>query len=363
MITLGPWVNTPLSFNLIPNGINGTGASEGFAVAETWFGDGAQYATVGRSDSSAGAGNQVPFVRAGWPLTLPSAQLQSLSVNPNDAALGIYLDSRAVGYSLDNLANRRAVMWELAGGEIVQTIPTLGGSWNEARGIAINNNTLFWGLHVVGASQKASGVGAFLWNEYNPGYVWDLPGFAGSTYTVANAINSYAQIVGGSGSSAANLTACVWEQRDAWGLQSGAPVLLGTFSNGGSSEALAINDNGTIVGYAYTNGVKHACLWARAGSPAYQIYDLGFNNVAANSEARGIAVSGQVVGWQDVGGVAHGVTWMNGRWYDLNSRVGTGGIIFTANAVSGLGHITGAWKANAGAISQAYFIRSINDDD
>src|SRR5258708_6917765 len=43
VITLGPPVNTPYLFHLVPNGINANGASEGFALAETEFSDLAQF--------------------------------------------------------------------------------------------------------------------------------------------------------------------------------------------------------------------------------------------------------------------------------------------------------------------------------
>jgi len=127
---------------------------------------------------------------------------------------------------------------------------------------------------------------------------------------------------------------------------------------------MAINDNGTVVGYAYNNlGVRHACLWVPVGFN-FKIYDLGTDNPGFDSEARGISNSGQVVGSQIYAGTSHGVTWINGRFFDLNTRAnisGNTGLISTANAVNDWGHITGGWKQNAqSSTTQAYYLWANN---
>lgn len=379
MLRFGQRIGAPYTytFALIGNGINPSSAarSEGFAIAVRhrvgWSDIPSQ--VVGQSDGVASGTHHAFFTEYSSGPTAALAPLNSTA--PNSAAVAMMYDEdhgsngKAVGYSFDgNMPpNSRAIVWDLQTLTIERVIPTLpGGAQNEASGVATNFYAYSAGRHVVGSSTKTGGTGAFLWTESNPTAVSELPGLPGATYSVANSINNFGQIVGASGASSASKTACLWEHNGyVW-----SPVVsLGTLPNGGTSEALFINDNGTIVGYAYTtpaNTVKRACLWARLAS-TYQIYDLGVhpNFPSGNSEARCISEAGQVVGWAQFNATeTHGVTWLNGRFHDLNVLAPNGGGIFiNANAVSNKGDITGGWVQALGGVVKAYYIYGYYTDD
>jgi probable HAF family extracellular repeat protein len=71
---------------------------------------------------------------------------------------------------------------------------------------------------------------------------------------------------------------------------------LGTFPNGGFSEALAVNSSGVVVGEAVTvGGSLHAALWAPGAAAA----DLGTLSGGSESRAFGVNDLGQVVGVSD----------------------------------------------------------------
>jgi len=170
-----------------------------------------------------------------------------------------------------------------------------------------------------------------------------LNGLPSSSYTKAFAVNLQNQIVGYSGTAAGIRNACIWEPDPVTGSY-GNPVALpdlSTLSAGQETRANAINDNGTIVGYSYLSGVKHACVWQRKGS-AYAVYDLGVLSASQISEARDINNRGQIVGIAtDSGGVQRACTWINGRIVDLNTKTAPTGTLTTANGIGDNGIIVG----------------------
>ena len=102
-------------------------------------------------------------------------------------------------------------------------------------------------------------------------------------------------------------------------------LLPGTNPELASSNAVAINDPGQIVGWADANVsgsypyARHAVLW----SASYVIQDLGTLG-GATSEAVDINASGQVIGMSDVsGGGRHGFLWTaGGGMQDLSTLLG-----------------------------------------
>ena len=123
---------------------------------------------------------------------------------------------------------------------------------------------------VVGAGAADFSPHALLWEN---GRVIDL----GGTFSQAFAINNRGQIVGVTSGGAA-----LW--------QNGVLQILDTLSGG--SEAFDINDNAVIVGYSTTaTGESHAVMWTDGG-----IVDLGTLPGDDFSQALAINNQGQIVG-------------------------------------------------------------------
>jgi hypothetical protein len=147
------------------------------------------------------------------------------------------------------LAGKKGIGIEMF--EVTLEIIDLGlGDGSVATGI--NGNA-----QIVG---RSSG-GAFVWEGGVITYLQRLPGAAGAQ---AEDINAGGAIVGTSGS-----RAVVWKPRSGGGYD--PPVDLGTLG-GCCSEALAINDDGTIAGDSRLPGdaVSHAVYWDSDG----QIHDI-----------------------------------------------------------------------------------------
>ncbi len=139
----------------------------------------------------------------------------------------------------------------------------------------------------------------------------------GATEAKAKAINDKGFVVGSSGGQA-----FFWD--------GGAMYPLGSLS-GGTSEALAINNNDWVVGTStLTNGSTHAVLWKfNTTTKKATIQDLGTLG-GLNSFAVDINDQGIVTGYSDTGetyeengtrlGVQRAFSWNNGVMYDLGTH-------------------------------------------
>jgi probable HAF family extracellular repeat protein len=175
------------------------------------------------------------------------------------------------------------------------------------------------------------------------GWLVTLPGLNSSPFAphnIANAVNLGLQAVGVSRNNNNQLRAVLWQADTTL-------VNLGTFAmNGGDSEALAINDAGVVVGYARTNGVKHAVKWELVNS-VYQMKDLGVLPGGTYSVACGINNKGHIVGYTGIsvpGSTAVASAWINGVYFDLNKvALNTFGLVMArAYAISECGKIVGS---------------------
>lgn len=145
--------------------------------------------------------------------------------------------------------------------------------------------------------------------------IWPGPGSAGSDLGVAPAgtadafgVNDQQQIVGTQGGNVDT----------AWLQQGGTVTNLPTFPGGTTSEALAINDSGVVVGDAtQSNGHQPAAEWVNG-----QISSLGTLNGGGFAEALAVNASGQAVGAASAPGSAanlfHAVLFSGGKAVDLN---------------------------------------------
>jgi len=127
---------------------------------------------------------------------------------------------------------------------------------------------------------------------------------------------------------------------------------LGTLAGFPSALANSINQDGTIVGFAFTNDflISRAFIW-NSDTGMQALDDLGGNA----SLAQAINVDGTVVGWSyDAGGVLHAVKWdASGALTDLNPS----GAISEALGINDAGDVVGWVFPAGGSASHAYLWR------
>lgn len=143
---------------------------------------------------------------------------------------GLNVSGQVAGLSGEsNGTDSRAVLWTPDGVEVLGTLP--GG--DSSASSAVNNSG-----HVVGTSNTATGVRAFLWTKY--GGMQDLGTLPGDKGSEAFHINNVGQVVGTS-SGPRGIRAVLWQAN-------GLVQLLGTLPGGNFSRAVGINDSGEVIG-------------------------------------------------------------------------------------------------------------------
>jgi probable HAF family extracellular repeat protein len=181
-----------------------------------------------------------------------------------------------------------------------------------------------------------------------------LAAAAGETYTVQaltiprNAFSGQASAINDAGVSAG------WYQTNngrtavSWSADNQL-TLLGTLPDLPSALANAINQKGTIVGFAFTNDflTSHAFIW-NSDTGMQPLADLGGNA----SLAQAINADGIAVGWSyDTVGVLHAVKWdASGALIDLNPP----GAISEALGINDAGDVVGWVFPAGGSASHAY---------
>ena len=190
-----------------------------------------------------------------------------------------------------------------------------------SRANGINNHG--W---IVGVSVTSNNVDhAFLWRD---GSMIDL-GSVNSMSSEALAINDVGQVVGWLYD---NATAEAFLYDDAEGLRS-----LGTFG-GEASKATAINNHGQIVGEMYPGGdYVHSFLWSQG-----QVVQLGLLG-GRYARAKGVNDRGQVVGSaEDINARERAFLWQDCAMIDLTQTItNTNWELRSANAINNRGWIAG----------------------
>ncbi|HEY0871090.1 MAG TPA: hypothetical protein VGD55_11875, partial [Acidothermaceae bacterium] len=151
----------------------------------------------------------------------------------------------------------------------------------------------------------------------------------------ATALNDNGQVVGTSSTTTAD-DAFSWTQ-------AGGIVDLGSLG-GGSSDAVALNNAGEVVGFSYNSHAQsHAFSWTAGGG----MVDLGTLG-GTMSQPFGINSYGQVVGWStNASGVADAFSWtQSGGMVDLGNFGGAGGSL--AMAVNNGGEVIGRSQTASG---------------
>jgi probable HAF family extracellular repeat protein len=187
---------------------------------------------------------------------------------------------------------------------------------------------------VVGASNTATNMRAFLWDSSNG--MRDLGALPKDTGSRAYGINDSDQVVGYS-SGPAGVTAFSWTNKS--GMQN-----LGWLSGGDMSEAYDINSGGVIVGVASTrDGERHAVLWKGGNS----VQDMGTLAGYLTSEAQRINNAGDVIGSASGPDGTRAVFWPSGGGIQ---NLGTlGGDFSTALDFNNSGEIVGSSTGPLGA--------------
>jgi probable HAF family extracellular repeat protein len=175
------------------------------------------------------------------------------------------------------------------------------------------------------------------------------------TVSAATAINDHGQVVGISGicSNAVGgfsaIHAVIW--------QHGQPTYMGNIGGAAWNTPMAINQNGTVVGFANVQAgrklLAHAFLWTKSGG----MQDLGTlpgQGVGAQSQALGINDRGQVVGLSCMARFAscQAFLWQNGVMTNLNALVAAGynDQLVQASDINDEGVITGEAVDASGAV-------------
>ena len=218
----------------------------------------------------------------------------------------------------------RAFLWK--GGKL-QDLGTLGG--NDAAAVAVNGSGLVYGISytdaVVHDSTELPTMHAFLWRN---GSMRDL-GTLGGTLVTSGSLSygPWGQVLNERGQAIGTSTLAGDESWHAFLWENGKMVDLGTLG-GESSEPLAVNERGWIVGrsdYSPNSPYHHAVLWFDRTSKM----DLGIVAPCHNSTATAVNARGLVVGGlggctddpSDLG-FSSAFVWRPGRrMADLNSLV------------------------------------------
>ena len=245
-----------------------------------------------------------------------SSDVQGMAINNSGVIVG-----RAD--VLDSHGNQQSAAFTYSNGTITN-LGTLGGSWSEA-----------WGINDLGTIVGQSTVPG---DSSSPGFSWSNGvmtslGTLGGTASFGAAINNAGTIVGFSvlpGSINAR----------AMSYSNGTMTNLGTLG-GDYSVAWAINSAGIIVGQASIagEGAKHAFIYSNG-----QMTDLGTLPGYTDSFAFAINDAGTVIGWaikSDDGIGAHTVAFIynNGTMTSLGTFPGT--IDSLATAINNEGTIGG----------------------
>jgi len=265
-----------------------------------------------------------------WSSTQGILTLPPLGGGNSSTATAINDGDTIAGYSNSYTGHDHAVLW-ING--VVQDLGTLPGG-DDSFAFAINTSG-----QVAGAASSpiTSYLQAILWSKAHGMQNLGALVTAGSSEAVA--INRFGKVVGISDAADGGMHAFVWTK--AGGMQD-----LGTISGSTYSSANGVNDRGEIAGYANCGTTcGHALFWSSSGT----LQDLGALG-GLNSYATGINNSGQVVGWVAYHGVGdHGFIWSQSAGaQDLNHLIdaNSGWVIQTAYAINDNGQITGDGMIN-----------------
>ena len=289
---------------------------------------------VGRSANFGAGGPGATMWRRG---ALNAKHLGALAGGDYSSASAINDLGQIAGAS-NTTDSLRPFIWKPRGG--LQQIALLPGD-NGGQAFGINK----YG-HVAGYSSGSNGARAFVWMRRKGAR--KLGSLPGGKYSRARDINDSDQVVGTSASPAGD-RAVLWtiplraRTRTRQGItrrrsNTGRIRDLGTLPGDTSSEAIAINNVGDVVGYSVGPAGLRAFLW----SAATGMRDLGVLPDASASRALDINDLGEVVGSSGTSSGDRAFIWTRAEGMkELNSAASADlGVIFIeAHAINNLGQV------------------------
>ena len=216
---------------------------------------------------------------------------------------------------------------------VMTALPTLGGNNGEANGI--NNRGQIVGQAETPNSDPCSPF--FLQTEaaiWQDDQVQELPPFPGDSVGFAIAINDQGQVVGSTGCVPSNIRAVLW--------QNGTPIDLGNLGGVLGNFPMKINNRGQVVGSSDLPGDTnhHAFLWTERDG----MRDLGLLPGDVNSLALGINSQTHVVGKSDdPTGNSRAFLWQDSVMTDMNTLIPANSPFYLIEAlgINDGGQITG----------------------
>lgn len=226
-------------------------------------------------------------------------------------AKGINNLGQVIGWTDVEGSQKHGFLWEPGRG--MKDIGSLGGDWNEANGINARGQ-------IVG---YLDGRIPFVWAN---GRATVPSADVASRTATAYAINNRGKIVGYS-----MYRPCIWLS----GLKSSRPTLIGT----GDGAAIGVNDKGQVVGVHKTG---FGFLWEHG-----RLTDFG-----ATTNCMAINDAGTIVGhggaYTSMGPDGFAAIWDHGRMIDLNTLIpkDSGWVLYEARGINNVGQIVGMGRHN-----------------
>jgi probable HAF family extracellular repeat protein len=238
-------------------------------------------------------------------------------------AAAINEDGKVAGQFATAERRNHACVWDSSS---FRDLDEPGGRLSGARGINRHG-------HVVGEMQTTAdhNLHAFFWDGKS---VKDL-GMLGGRESRALAINDGGLIAGYSSDTAGLWHAVVWRE----GI---TPVVLEPLSpTFPHAQAVAMNNEGIVVGSSFNQTTGRAVLWRDGRAESLEAVEAEVRSIAA-----GINDEGQVVGTFEVD---HGLRrracmWSKGTMRDLHGL----GLSSTATSINRSGHVVGSYTSNKG---------------
>jgi probable HAF family extracellular repeat protein len=240
----------------------------------------------------------------------------------------------------------RGFVWQ--DGEM-RALPTHGGTHGFAT--AANNHGLVVGWAeteerdtTCRARDQVLGFLGAVWDTHNGDRIRALPPLAGTgdSASSATAINDRDQIVGISGECDQAVGRFTARHMVLW--ENGVPTEIPSFGSGSWNTPMAINNQGTVVGFANAEGTEGGnfnavpFIWTKRDGTD----DLDTLDGDPRGQALGINHDSQIVGLSRGADGDSAVLWQDGGVVDLNKVTpGYDGHLVYANDINGDGVITG----------------------
>ncbi len=193
---------------------------------------------------------------------------------------------------------------------------------------------------------------AVIWQP--DGSMQELPPLAGDSTTAAEAINDLGQVVGISGACEVAVGDMSAAHAVMW--QNGVPTDIGNLGGHSWNTPTAINNHGTVVGFALRAGQDgtrnfQAFVWTSA--TGMKALPMAADDI--RSEALGVNDKDQIVGLSRGPSGIRAVLWQNGVLTELNSLTAAGSpYLLYANDINNAGEIAGEAFDGATGAAPAY---------